>query len=88
MSPSLRLVLHILGAIGGLIAWGIVGIGLSELGILSHFDPIGVLEDPPEHTLGVKIIERSLPVFVVLGAWLTPGCIRWLIRPPDQPPES
>ena len=87
MRGPLRIALHGAGAIGGVIAWAIVGIGLAELGILSHFDPAGVLKEAPEQTLGVTIAEQSLAVYVILGGWLMPSWIAWLIKPPEQNPD-
>ncbi|MEE2887662.1 MAG: hypothetical protein VX951_09550 [Planctomycetota bacterium] len=87
MTRSMRMTLHCAGGICGVIAWATVGLGLAELGILEYFDPVGVMEDVPEQTLGGKIAERSLPVFVILGFLFMPSCIAWLTRSPSSPED-
>jgi hypothetical protein len=86
MRRSLRIALHGVGAVFGVIAWAIVGIGLAELGVLSHFDPAGVLKEPPEQTIGVTIAEQSLALYVILSGWMMPSWVAWLLRPAHETP--
>ena len=84
MTLPLRLFLFVLGGLVGMVVWALLGIGAAELGILPHFDPLGVVEEPPPPTIAVQMAEWSLPVFVLLGAWLMPPLIGWLTKPPDD----
>jgi hypothetical protein len=84
-SLTFRLLLAALGAAVGLVLWAVAGIGMVELGLTGRFDPFGVAQAPPPATPLVRVLEWSFPVFAILGAWLTPAAIAWLIVNPNDP---
>ena len=81
MRPRSRNALSLLGAVVGLALWALAVLGLAELGVLSGFDPFGVMEEPPPRTLAVDVAEWSYPICGVLGAVLLPELVAWLTRP-------
>ena len=78
------ILLSIAGVVVGLIGWALCGIGLTELGVLTRFDPVGVSTDLPDATTVETIIEWSYPVWCLLGAVTLPRFVRWALGAPEN----
>ena len=82
------LLLGMAGALLGLVAWALCGIGLTELGLLGRFDPIGVGVDLPAPSTMDSVLEWSFPAWILVGAATFPRFLRWALRGPGTSDQS
>ena len=78
------ILLSLAGAVVGLVVWALAGLGMTELGLLSGFDPFDRADPPPPISTSTTIAEWSFPVFAVAGAILLPRVAMWMLRSPSE----
>jgi hypothetical protein len=79
-----KILLTLAGAVVGLVLWALAGLGMTELGLLSGFDPFDHAVPPPPISTATTIAEWSFPVFAIVGAFLLPRVAMWMLRSPSE----
>jgi hypothetical protein len=79
-----RILLGLAGAMLGLIAWALLGLGMVDLGLLPEFDPFDRNGDPAVSSTATTIVELSFPLFAAAGAFIMPRLFLWMLQSPEE----